>query len=136
MALIMKIASLRRYVAYDASNEANFAAISAEPSTTTALRTTGSGLSQGPRRDYGDKILDPQIKAPGISLKPPRKGETSMDTAAPSDAMADLHLSGSDPRLFPGIFTREHRSGSLRNLHQGDEWAVDSSEPPGDEDDD
>ncbi|QPG99072.1 hypothetical protein C2857_000764 [Epichloe festucae Fl1] len=129
---------LRRYVAYDASNEANFAAISAEASTTTtaALRTTDSGLSQGPRRDYGDKTLDPQIKASGISLKPARNGETTMDTAAPSDAMADLHLSGSDPRLFPGIFTREHRSGSLRNLHQGDEWAVDSSEPPGDGDDD
>lgn len=50
-------------------------------------------------------------------------------------AMADLHLSGSDPRMFPGILTRDHRSGSLRNLAQADDWPVDSSEAPGEEDD-
>lgn len=35
-----------------------------------------------------------------------------------SDSAADLHLSGSDPRLFPGILAREHRSGSLKSLGQ------------------
>ena len=42
----------------------------------------------------------------------------SRDQAWPSDAMADHHLSGSDPRMFPGIFTRGHRTGSMRNLAQ------------------
>lgn len=32
-----------------------------------------------------------------------------------SDAMADMHLSGSDPRMFPGIFTRGSRGGSARS---------------------
>lgn len=43
---------------------------------------------------------------------------TSREQAWPSDAMADHHLSGTDPRMFPGIFTRGHRTGSMRNLAQ------------------
>lgn len=43
------------------------------------------------------------------------------DQGWPSDGMADLHLSGSDPRMFPGVFTRGHRSGSFRNLAQAAE---------------
>lgn len=39
----------------------------------------------------------------------------------PSDGMADMHLSGSDPMMFPGIFTRGHRTGSFRNLGQAAE---------------
>lgn len=38
-----------------------------------------------------------------------------------SDSAADLHLSGSDPRLFPGILAREHRNGSLKGLSQTNE---------------
>lgn len=30
--------------------------------------------------------------------------------------MADLHLSGSDPRMFPGILTRGQRTNSFRSL--------------------
>lgn len=62
-------------------------------------------------------------------------GEVSHDSGRAQGAMADLHLSGSDPRLFPGIFTRDHRSGGLRNSNQTDEWVVDSSEAPGDDED-
>ncbi|KAL3961579.1 hypothetical protein ACCO45_003102 [Purpureocillium lilacinum] len=40
-----------------------------------------------------------------------------------------------DPRMFPGILTRDQRSGSLRNLAQAEGWPVDSNEEPGDEDD-
>ena len=46
-------------------------------------------------------------------------GTTSSGHA--TDAMADLHLSGSDPRMFPGILTREQRSGSLKNLAHADD---------------
>ncbi|RCI09030.1 hypothetical protein L249_4912 [Ophiocordyceps polyrhachis-furcata BCC 54312] len=52
-----------------------------------------------------------------------------------SEIMSDVHLSGTDPKLFPGILTREHRSGSLRSLAQASTWPVDSSEAPQDDDD-
>ncbi|KAJ6445524.1 AMP deaminase [Purpureocillium lavendulum] len=39
--------------------------------------------------------------------------KSNRDPTRVSDAMADLHLSGSDPRMFPGILTRDQRSGSL-----------------------
>jgi len=61
--------------------------------------------------------------------------KSNRDASRVSDAMADLHLSGSDPRMFPGILTRDQRSGSLRNLAQAEGWPVDSNEEPGDEDD-
>lgn len=31
-------------------------------------------------------------------------------------AMSNLHLSGSDPRMFPGIYTRGQRNGSFKSL--------------------
>ena len=61
--------------------------------------------------------------------------KSNRDVARAPDAMADMHLSGSDPRMFPGILTRDHRSGSLRNLAQAAEWPVDSNEAPSSEDD-
>lgn len=45
---------------------------------------------------------------------------------SPEAMMADLHLSGSDPRLFPGIFTRDHASGSLRAATNTDAGAAES----------
>lgn len=41
----------------------------------------------------------------------------------PASNMADNHLSGSDPMIFPGILAREHRNNSSRNLAQGDDRA-------------
>ena len=67
--------------------------------------------------------------------KLPANGEFGQDIGNSTEAMADLHISGSDPRLFPGIFTRDHRSDSLRNLTQIGDWTVNSNESPGDEDD-
>lgn len=72
----------------------------------------------------------------GSGSKSTLNGDVNHDSGRGPEAMADLHLSGSDPRLFPGIFMRDHRSGSLRNLNQADEWVVDSNEAPGDDDED
>lgn len=37
--------------------------------------------------------------------------------------MTDLHLSGSEPRIYPGMITRRQRTNSLRksSTHEGDE---------------
>lgn len=39
----------------------------------------------------------------------------------PAGTMADSHVSGNDPMMFPGILAREHRNNSSRNLAQGDD---------------
>lgn len=48
-----------------------------------------------------------------------------------ADSSANLHLSGSDPRLFPGILTREHRSGSLKNVSHANERISNAHEKDG-----
>lgn len=95
---------------------------SARPGSTQ----TGSVL---PKPEHSEAAAMALATAAGTQPKANR------EAARPSDAMADLHLSGSDPRMFPGIFTRDQRSGSLRNLAQAGDWPVDSSETPGEEDD-
>ncbi|KAK2609047.1 AMP deaminase [Conoideocrella luteorostrata] len=125
---------LRRYVVYDASKEANSAVMSADMSAALPVpKTDDLHSSIMPTPEYKSRSPNSTIKDPSMDMNPPLNDENGLDSAMHSQAMADLHLSGSDPRLFPGIFTRDHRSGSLRNLHQ-DEWAVNSSEAPGDED--
>lgn len=129
--------SLRRYVAYDGTKESNSAAASADISTPGAPSTTREPSSV---RNSTKKVDErpPQTvgRVAGSGSKSTLNGDVSHDSGVGQEAMADLHLSGSDPRLFPGIFMRDHRSGSLRNLNQADEWVVDSNEAPGDDDED
>ncbi|KAG5985227.1 hypothetical protein E4U55_000050 [Claviceps digitariae] len=127
---------IRRYVAYDPNNETGFAATSADASLrTTAPKATDSSISRILDQHDGDQSPDSQNKAFEISLTSPSNGESRLGTTVPLDSMADLHLSGSDPRLFPGIFTRDHRSVNLRNLDDGVEWPIGSAEASGNEDD-
>lgn len=44
----------------------------------------------------------------------------------PIDGMNDLHLSGSEPRIYPGMISRRHRTNSLRqsSAHESDERAA------------
>lgn len=51
------------------------------------------------------------------------------DPTWPTDAMASLHLSGSEPKVFPGVFTRGNRSGSLRVQSQVDEYTLNGGNP-------
>lgn len=44
----------------------------------------------------------------------------------PIDSMKDGHLSGSEPRIYPGMISRRHRTNSLRqsSTHESDERAT------------
>ncbi|KAG6300949.1 putative zinc finger protein [Claviceps aff. purpurea] len=115
---------IRRYVAYDSSNETNFAATSVDAlAAATALKATDTKTSQGPGQASNDQRQVLQDTPAETSWTSTCHGETGSDTAA-------LQY----PSLFPGIFTRDHRSSSLRNVDQGDGRPIDSSETPGNED--
>lgn len=70
----------------------------------------------------------------GYKPPPMTDGALVQEPERLSEHMSDLHLSGIDPQLFPGILSREHRSGSLRSLAAATTWPVDSSEAPEDDD--
>ncbi|GJN72830.1 AMP deaminase [Purpureocillium lilacinum] len=111
---------LRRYVTFDSGNEQN-------GSGPVAGKAQESSAAQWPN----STSATPGYAEASAAASP----KSNRDASRVSDAMADLHLSGSDPRMFPGILTRDQRSGSLRNLAQAEGWPVDSNEEPGDEDD-
>lgn len=129
-ALTRRRNSLKRYVTYEPKNECFGEGLPADGKAAEPARSAPSLRDQAPatreRSESANRVSPAadgmQSRAtPGLERLP--------------GAMADLHLSGSDPRMFPGILTRDHRSGSLRNLTQADDWPVDSSEAPGEEDD-
>ncbi|KAG6010192.1 hypothetical protein E4U21_007669 [Claviceps maximensis] len=98
---------IRRYVVYDSNNETSFTTTSAGAlAQTTPPKAAASRTPRISDQDDSDESLDSQ----------------------------NLHLSGSDPILFPGIYSRDHRSGNLRNLDQGDKWPVGSAETSGPDD--
>ncbi|CAM1507377.1 Fc.00g070180.m01.CDS01 [Cosmosporella sp. VM-42] len=116
---------LRRYVIYNASNGISDLSVS-----------VGTGGAEGPQpilgqsntvgTTFGDQVvnLDTSVQASSYHntiVGSPVGVPPSQEQGWPSDPMADLHLSGSDPRMFPGIFTRGHWSGSSRNLAQAEE---------------
>ncbi|KHN98596.1 AMP deaminase [Metarhizium album ARSEF 1941] len=118
---------LRRYVAYDGSKEPSSAVASTDMSA-----PGGDSKTNEPWKVTN--IGENTPRATSVGAKSALNGEVSRDSGKGPDAMVDVHLSGSDPRLFPGIFTRDHRTESLRSLQQAGEWVVDSSEVPGDDD--
>jgi AMP deaminase len=58
---------------------------------------------------------------PGSLLASPLATATK-DAPWPGEAGRDLHLSGSEPRYFPGVVTRRQRTDSVRqnSLHESD----------------
>lgn len=109
-----------RYVTYNAgidSNDITFGS-AGETGQTASSRPKAVSTASG----HHEAVAN-------ASIKPTR------DVTRASDAMADLHLSGSDLRMFPGILTRDHQSVNFRTLAQAGEWPVDSNEVPGAEDD-
>ncbi|KAJ4224216.1 AMP deaminase [Fusarium solani] len=115
---------LAKYVHYNANSE-----LSAQPGGTDskmsesavymAGQSTGAGLPSGD--EPSNVEASPSASYHAATVGSPTGLSTGRDQTWTSDAMADLHLSGSDPRMFPGIFTRGHRTGSLRNLGQAAE---------------
>lgn len=131
----MKLARIRRYVAYDSKKETSFAATFTDVlAGTPSPEATVSRISRIPDHDGRDQVLDSQNKTIEISLTTPKNIETCLETTTTLNSMTDFHLSGSDPRLFPGILTSNRRSDDLRNLNQGDKWPIGSAEASGNED--
>ncbi|KAJ4151319.1 hypothetical protein LMH87_012026 [Akanthomyces muscarius] len=92
---------LQRFSAYDAASESGI-------TKTSNHQIPAYGNPQAPS--------SLSIKNGTRSKPNTEHAGTSSSRTLHSDSVADLHLSGSDPRLFPGILAREHRSGSLKSL--------------------
>ncbi|KAM3446897.1 hypothetical protein MY3296_009231 [Beauveria thailandica] len=107
---------LRRFSAYEANND--------------------SGMLKKPN-DQASAHSCSQVLSPLSSNTGPlgklgtEHGVPSGEDARHSDSSTDLHLSGSDPSLFPGILAREHRIGSLKSLNQSRENSANSYEKVG-----
>lgn len=109
--------SLRQYVMYEAGGGKTTSSAVAASSQQPELARSGTASSAG-KTDGKD--------VPSASRGPSRRRDSDWST----DTMAGPHLSGSDPRMFPGVLTREHRSGSSRNLAQADESTLPSRDAP------
>jgi hypothetical protein len=121
-------------------------------STTEGVAAATNGAAQGaavPASDTAFSVL-PSAKAENKSPmsaawkmssdslgamvmgSPPHQSSLEANWAA--NALPDPHMSGSDPRMFPGIVTRSNRSGSMRNLAHGLDGSVASTDLPDDSD--
>ncbi|OAA47158.1 AMP deaminase [Cordyceps fumosorosea ARSEF 2679] len=93
---------LQRFSVYDAVGESG---------TSRAINGQGLALSNS-------HVSSPASKTGVNGNSNPEFGTSPNSNSRHSDSAVDLHLSGSDPRLFPGILARERRSGSLKSLNQ------------------
>lgn len=108
--------SLRRYVTYVAGSDVTAS------STMASIQQLDPKLAAGPslsRTDGNVGLSEAVPTASGPPLSQPEWSAETMDSSR--------HLSGSDPRLFPGVVSRDQRSGS-RTIAQPDEVAIDTEE--------
>lgn len=108
--------SLNRYLAYGSGDEgaSNGAPASVQAAEPLGNKRPSSSATYGPAEPKDVNETDGHV-----SFVDAHTGEPLL----PASAMADNHLSGSDPMMFPGILAREHRNNSSRNLAQGDDRA-------------
>jgi len=66
-------------------------------------QVNGSPVQRTPLRDPQNNPL----------MTPPQLAATSRESSWPVDSFSDLHLSGSEPRIFPGVVSRTQRRDSL-----------------------
>lgn len=59
---------------------------------------------------------------PNVTSPPPGPGAVQPATSWPIDGMKDASLSGSEPRIYPGMISRRQRTNSLRqgSTHEAD----------------
>ena len=81
--------------------------IAAHDAQYQSLRTTRSR----PPTSHSQLEMIPQYD--GGSQKSPRLASLTNQTPFPLDGLRDLHVSGSEPRIFPGIVSRNQRRDSL-----------------------
>jgi AMP deaminase len=103
---------LRRYATNDASEKSSAPNVDAADST-----SSGKAAAASASASTGAKEAQPEGRA---AQSAPETAADSSSSGWTSNMMADMHLSGSDPRIFPGILTRGQRTNSLRNLAQAE----------------
>ncbi|KAM0563801.1 hypothetical protein ACHAPJ_000007 [Fusarium lateritium] len=112
---------LSKYVTYNATNEFSAHATGNESKMSESVASIAgqpTGMNVAPGNETGKVETSPSAAGHHAANLGSSIGTSGRDQPWPGDAMGDPHLSGSDPRMFPGIFTRGHRTGSLRNLAQ------------------
>ncbi|TQW06769.1 AMP deaminase [Cordyceps javanica] len=97
---------LQRFSAHHTANESG------------TFRTTNG---QATAYNNSQVLSSPSNKTSMNGKQKAEHGGFSVPNGRLSDSAADLHLSGSDPHLFPGMLAREHRSGSLKSISQTQE---------------
>ncbi|ENH71831.1 AMP deaminase [Fusarium oxysporum f. sp. cubense race 1] len=112
---------LSKYVTYNAANEPPVQAAGNESKMSESVASL-AGQTAGLGVATGNETANVETSSPvdhHIAKVASQVGlSAGRDQTWPSDPMSDHHLSGTDPRMFPGIFTRGHRTGSHRNLAQ------------------
>jgi hypothetical protein len=128
---------LRRYVMYDPATE-GMGSVANGAAQAVPVAASDAGVSAAPSAKTENKSpMSASWKMSSDSLgammmgSPPHQSSLESNWAA--NAMPDPHMSGSDPRMFPGIVTRSNRSGSLRNLAHGLDGSVASTDLPDDD---
>ncbi|KAM0437395.1 hypothetical protein ACHAPT_001757 [Fusarium lateritium] len=123
---------LAKYVHYNANSEPSAQlggtdSKMSESAVYMAGQSTGVGLPSGD--DPANLEASPSVPSHhATTVGSPTGLSAGRDQPWINDTMADLHLSGSDPRMFPGIITRGHRTGSLRSLGQAHEGRTTSDD--------
>ncbi|KAH8708016.1 AMP deaminase [Beauveria bassiana] len=107
---------LRRFSAYEANNDSGMLKKPNNQASAHSCSQVLSSLSNntGPLGKLGTE-----------------HGVPFGEDARHSDSSTDLRLTGSDPRLFPGILAREHHIGSLKSLSQSQENSANSNDKVG-----
>ncbi|KAK7398322.1 AMP deaminase [Neonectria punicea] len=109
---------LGRYVNFNMNNESSWGAVD-----TGTKMTESTSFQAAAARDQASRVESPVLATMGSPT-----GTAPRDQVWSSDGMADLHLSGSDPRMFPGVFTPAQRTGSFRNLGQASDGRAPSDD--------
>lgn len=91
-------ARLQRYAAFNSGN--NNVASSTEAPTQPDPGPSSVALGTGHHK--GGMVMTPQRMSSGAEL------------SWPVDSMKDMHLSGREPTMLPGILTESHRSSVFR----------------------
>lgn len=96
------------------------------PFPAQAARTRPPGLDATPTASAHSR--DASQTHNGSIVASPRMSSVSREQSWPLDGLRDLHLNGSEPRIFPGVVSRTQRRDSLINqevkANQTDENAL------------
>ncbi|KAH8735361.1 hypothetical protein BGZ61DRAFT_471817 [Ilyonectria robusta] len=125
LTLLQEREVLGRYVNFNVNKELS----SSTTGVGTKMAESATSTTQG--ATSGDPA--PPLESPVLTSMGSPAGIASREQVWSNDGMADLHLSGSDPRMFPGVFTPGQRTGSFRNLGQATDGKAASDDVLGSE---